>query len=87
MPPATYYKPMDVPENDAIVLFIEEFEALRLVDYLGMSQTEAALHMGVSQKTLWNDLSAARKKVSDALVNGKPIRIEGGAYRLYETNL
>jgi len=82
MPPATYYKPMNMPEEDAIVLLVEEFEAIRLVDYLGLSQMEAAVHMGVSQKTLWNDLSSARKKLSDALVNGKPIKIEGGAYRL-----
>ncbi len=52
MPPATYYKPMNMPEEDAIVLLVEEFEAIRLVDYLGMSQMEAAVHMGISQKTL-----------------------------------
>jgi len=38
--------------------------------------------MGISQKTLWNDLTSARKKIADAIVNGKPIRIEGGSYML-----
>jgi len=36
--------------------------------------------MGVSRKTLWNDLHRARKKVTNALVNGYTIRIEGGDY-------
>jgi len=66
--------------DDTITLFVEEFEALRLVDLVGLSQIEAAVQMGISQKTLWNDLTSARKKIADAIVNGKQIRIEGGSY-------
>ena len=63
-------------------LTLEEFEAIRLVDLEGMDQEEAAFQMGVSRKTLWNDLKSARKKIATALINGYAIRIEGGNYVL-----
>jgi predicted DNA-binding protein (UPF0251 family) len=67
---------------NTILLTLEELEAIRLVDLQGMHQEEAALHMGVSRKTLWNDLKSARKKVAMALIRGYAIRIEGGNYVL-----
>jgi predicted DNA-binding protein (UPF0251 family) len=65
-----------------ITITIEELEALRLVDLDDLTQEEAALMMGVSRKTLWNDLQRARKKVVHALVNGYTIHIHGGDYIL-----
>ncbi len=61
-------------------LSIEEMEALRLVDQLGLPHEEAALMMGVSRKTLWRDLVAARRKLVEALINGWAIQISGGDY-------
>jgi predicted DNA-binding protein (UPF0251 family) len=61
---------------------MEELEALRLVDLEDLTQEEAALQMGVSRKTLWNDLQRARKKTVNALVKGYSIRIQGGDYIL-----
>lgn len=57
-----------------------ELEALRLVDLLGLSQEEAAANMGVSRKTLWRDLTSARRKLVEALINGWAIQISGGDY-------
>ncbi|MBO0505882.1 DUF134 domain-containing protein [Aeromonas veronii] len=51
----------------------DEFEALRLVDLLGMQQQEAAVEMGVSRQTLANVLKAARFKVVDCLTQGKAL--------------
>jgi uncharacterized protein len=81
-PKATYYKPREIPLHDleVINLFIEELEAIRLCDLLQVEQDEAADMMGISRKTLWNDLQKARRKVVDALVNGKAIEISGGEY-------
>lgn len=67
---------------ETVYLTYEELEAIRLVDLEGMDQQEAAFHMGVSRKTLWNDLKSARRKVAQALINGYAIRIEGGSYAL-----
>lgn len=63
-------------------LSIEEVEALRLVDLMGLSHDEAAARMGVSRKTLWRDLTAARRRLVEAVVNGWAIQISGGDYRM-----
>ena len=63
-------------------LSVEEVEALRLVDMMGLSHDEAASSMGVSRKTLWRDLTAARRRLVEALVNGWAIQISGGDYRM-----
>ena len=64
------------------VLTVDEFEALRLKDLEGLEQETAAGRMAVSQPTFHRILSSARKKIADAIVNGKAIRIEGGTYQL-----
>ncbi len=63
-------------------LSVEEVEALRLVDLIGLPHDEAAARMGVSRKTLWRDLTAARRRLVEALVNGWAIQIAGGDYRM-----
>ena len=76
-PDATYFKPRAIPlsELEEVDLGLDEVEALRLCDYEGLEQTEAAKKMGVSQSTLHRVLSAARRKVADALAQSKAIRI------------
>lgn len=59
---------------------VDELEAVRLVDLEGKEQTEAAEIMDVSQPTLHRTLKEARKKIADALVSGKALRIGGGEY-------
>ena len=65
-------------------LTIVEFEAIRLIDAEDKSQNEAAALMKISQPTISHILNAARKKVADALVNGKGIKIEGGDFKFVE---
>ncbi len=55
---------------------------MRLVDLIGLPHDEAAARMGVSRKTLWRDLTAARRRLVEALVNGWAIQIAGGDYRM-----
>jgi predicted DNA-binding protein (UPF0251 family) len=80
----TYFKPAGIPLADLeeAVLAVDEFEAVRLKDLEGLEQDAAARAMGVSQPTFHRILASARAKIADALVNGKAIRIEGGAYRV-----
>ena len=63
-------------ELTEVSLLLEEYEALRLADVKGLYQIKAAVSMGVSRATFGNILSSARKKVSDALINGRALRIE-----------
>ncbi|NMC07802.1 MAG: DUF134 domain-containing protein [Candidatus Lokiarchaeota archaeon] len=62
-------------------LTIVEFEAIRLIDSEDKSQNEAAALMKISQPTISRILNAARKKIADALVYGKGIKIEGGDFK------
>lgn len=77
----TSFCPRDGAEME-VRLRVEEVETLRLVDLMNYTQEEAAAEMGISRKTLWKDLKAARKKVAEALTQGKRIKIEGGSYTL-----
>jgi predicted DNA-binding protein (UPF0251 family) len=83
-PGFTYFKPQGVPMRDLeeVVLTVDEYEALRLSDIKGLSQDDAAGKMGISQPTFYRLLSSARRKVSQAIINGKAIRIQGGDYMI-----
>ena len=85
-PGITYFKPAGVPIAGLIetVLTVDEIEAIRLKDYEGMDQEKAAKKMNISQPTFHRLVTIARKKIADALVNGKAIRIEGGNYKMAE---
>ena len=52
-----------------------ELEAFRLVDMEGLSQEEAGQKMGISRGTIWRLVQSARKKVAQALSEGRPIYI------------
>jgi len=65
-----------------VVLSIEEVEAIRLEDLLGLEQDAAADSMDVSRGTFQRIINEARRKLADALVNGKTIRIQGGSYEV-----
>ncbi len=67
---------------DEIELSLEELEAMRLADFEGKTQGDAALFMGISQQTFSRVLRKARKAVSEALVCGKRIKVIGGTYKL-----
>lgn len=72
------YKPCCREEEGAgIALRPEEIELIRLIDLEGLEQEEAAERLGVSRKTAWRDLHEARRKIADALVNGKGIEMAG----------
>ncbi len=61
-----------------VVLFIEEYEAIRLCDYELHGQVEAASLMNVSRPTFSRIYESARRKVAEAFVKGEPIVFEGG---------
>ncbi|PIN69578.1 hypothetical protein COV93_04855 [Candidatus Woesearchaeota archaeon CG11_big_fil_rev_8_21_14_0_20_43_8] len=77
-PDVTFFKPRGIPICDLEIseLSLEELEAIRLKDFLGMDQTEASQKMGVSQPTFHRILLEARKKLAKALVEGQAIKIQ-----------
>ncbi|MCG3720938.1 DUF134 domain-containing protein [Vibrio cincinnatiensis] len=77
-PAQSCFKPNGIPmaQLEAVSIQADEFEALRLVDYQGMQQQEAAIVMGISRQTLANLVKSARRKVSDCLLHGKALLME-----------
>ncbi len=76
-PNSYYFKPAGIRMIDLeeTILSLDEFEAVRLIDFQQISQEQAANKMKVSQPTLSRILKSARKKISDAIIKGKAIRI------------
>ena len=77
------FKPFGIPMRDleSVILLFEEYEAVRLADYLGLSHQEAAQQMKVSRPTFTRVYEKARRTLSTALVEGKALLIEGGNYQ------
>lgn len=84
LPGITYFKPAGIPLRflQEVCLSVEQAEALRLKDVEGLEQADAAIRMGVSRPTFQRLLASARRQVSDALLHGKAIRIEGGNFQV-----
>ncbi|MBU1144801.1 MAG: DUF134 domain-containing protein [Firmicutes bacterium] len=73
-------------EIKTIVLLLDELETIRLIDFEGCNQEEAANQMNVARTTIQRIYGEARKKIADSLINGKQIIIEGGEYILCNKN-
>ncbi len=70
-----------------VVLTVDEYEAIRLIDYEGMDQAEAAKKMNISRPTSARIIESAHRKIAEALILGKAIRIEGGRFIFVKNRL
>ena len=84
LPGVTYLKPAGIPLRalDEVRLSVEEAEAIRLKDLEGLEQEQGAERMNISRPTFQRVLASGRRKIADALLNGKAIRIEGGTFEM-----
>lgn len=83
-PDFVYFKPRAVPLASLmeVILTVDEAETLRLKDLEKLDQTQAADKMGIHQSTFQRTLTRAREKITDAIINGKAIKIHGGNYKM-----
>lgn len=82
IPKVKMFGPKRFDTDCYIEMNLEEFETIRLIDHNNLTQEECANFMGVARTTVQNIYDSARKKLADALVNGKALKIEGGNYHL-----
>ena len=86
LPDSKFFKPRGIPLSvlEEVILTVDEFEAIRLADLEGLYQEQAAEKMDVSRQTFGRIIESARKKVAEALVKGKALKIEGGEFEMPE---
>jgi predicted DNA-binding protein (UPF0251 family) len=82
-PKVVFFKPQGIPlrEIEIVNLTIDEYEAVRLADYEDLKHYEAAEKMNISRPTFTRLIESAHKKISNSIVEGKALRIEGGDFK------
>lgn len=82
-PDINYFKPRGIPVDslEQVNLTLDELEAVRLADFDGLYQEDAAKKMNISRQTFGNIINSAHKKIADALLHAKALKIEGGVVK------
>lgn len=92
MPPIRRFSPIPAPvttgrkAEEPILLTVDEYEALRLVDHEGLTHSQCAVQMNISRTTATEICESAHRKVACALVNSRELIIEGGSWELCSGN-
>ena len=84
LPEINKFGPLDTSADaeNYLVMTVDEYETIRLIDLEGFTQEECAKQMNVARSTVQGIYNGARKKLAESLVNGKVLLIEGGEFRL-----
>lgn len=85
LPPSSQFLPDTMTSGKTlppVIISLEEYECIRLLDYEGMTQEECARQMGVARTTVQALYVAARKRIAGCLVEGRPLVIDGGNFEL-----
>lgn len=84
LPETRIFGPLDRPASPdgAVVMTVDEYETIRLIDLDGYTQQACAEQMNVARTTVTGIYNSARSKIAAALVEGKTLAIEGGDYQV-----
>ena len=84
LPQSNRFGPLDRSLNggNCVTMTVDEYETIRLIDYVGLNQEDCAEQMNVARTTIQGIYNSARKKLAQSLVDGKTLHIEGGDYQL-----
>lgn len=86
LPESNMYGPLQGlnTEKEMVLMTVEEYETIRLIDQDGLTQDESAVKMNVARGTIQKLYSDARRKLAESLIDGKILKVEGGDYKLYD---
>ena len=76
------FNPDGISSGSDVVLSVDEYEVIRLVDYERMTHEECCRRMAISRTTVTEIYERARYRLAEAIVNGRLLRIEGGHYQM-----
>ncbi len=79
LPAANSFIPDGADTAETIILNIDEYETIRLLDGEGLTQQECAQRMGIARTSVQAIYESARQKLADLLIHGKRLHIEGGS--------
>jgi predicted DNA-binding protein (UPF0251 family) len=87
LPESNVFGPLSGPvQEEEIVMTVDEYETIRLIDLESLTQEECAERMNVARATVQKIYTDARLKLAESLVNGYILKIQGGEYELYDIN-
>ena len=78
IPRTSGFSPQGCPASGNVNLTYDEYEVIRLLDYMQMTQKQCAERMQISRPTVTRIYDETRRKMSDMLVNGRALTISGG---------
>ena len=86
MPQNRRFLPSDTAQGNSepVIMALDEYETIRLIDFEGMNQEECARSMGVARTTVQAIYNSARRKLAECLIEGKELYVDGGDYVLCE---
>ena len=82
LPHISEFRPRGSRSSEYIALTVDEYETIRLIDKEGFSQEECGAYMRIARTTVQQIYTSARNKLAVMLVDGVPLKIEGGDYEL-----
>lgn len=87
LPKNNFFGPIgDNKDREIIIMTVDEYEAIRLIDHMNFTQAECSQYMKIARTTVQQIYTNARKKIAQSLVEGKTLKIFGGDYQLCNGN-